>query len=241
MGGRHFWDEYLDTYSMASTNMLTPARTEDAIVTSKAEPERPAKNAFITAMLRDTSFVRRVPLNQARSVPGRHLACGSMSATQILNQEMQSCGVQALGQGQDMPHDIAAAKEWARSIKRDVFALWIAARDSRTPMSAKLVAGAVAAYALSPIDLIPDFIPVIGYLDDLLIVPLGILLAVRLVPQALMREFRETASLQEGKPVSRAGLAAVILIWISVAALSTWTTYRYFYSSWELGSISPSH
>jgi len=77
-------------------------------------------------------------------------------------------------------------------------------------------------------------------LDDLLIVPLGILLAVRLVPQALMREFRETASLQEGKPVSRAGLAAVILIWISVAALSTWTTYRYFYSSWELGSISPS-
>lgn len=139
-----------------------------------------------------------------------------------------------------MPHDIAAAKEWARSIKRDVFALWIAARDSRTPMSAKLVAGAVAAYALSPIDLIPDFIPVIGYLDDLLIVPLGILLAVRLVPQALMREFRETASLQEGKPVSRAGLAAVILIWISVAALSTWTTYRYFYSSWELGSISPS-
>ena len=69
---------------------------------------------------------------------------------------------------------IASAKQWAKAIKRDVVALWIAARDARTPLAAKVVAGAVAAYALSPIDLIPDFIPVLGYLDDLLIVPLGI-------------------------------------------------------------------
>ena len=71
-------------------------------------------------------------------------------------------------------------KSWARALKRDVVALWLAARDSRTPFGAKLVAGAVAAYALSPIDLIPDFIPLLGYLDDLLLVPVGIWLAVRM-------------------------------------------------------------
>ena len=70
-------------------------------------------------------------------------------------------------------------KNWARQLKRDVVALWIAARDPRTPWLAKLVAAAVAGYALSPIDLIPDFIPVLGYLDDLLIVPAGIALADR--------------------------------------------------------------
>ena len=69
-------------------------------------------------------------------------------------------------------------KQWARAIKRDVVALWLAARDPRVPWFAKVLAGAVAAYALSPIDLIPDFIPVLGYLDDLLIVPLGILATV---------------------------------------------------------------
>ncbi|MBX4420846.1 DUF1232 domain-containing protein, partial [Mycobacterium tuberculosis] len=72
-------------------------------------------------------------------------------------------------------------KQWARRIKRDVVALWIAARDPRTPTLAKVIAGFVAAYALSPIDLIPDFIPVVGYLDDLLIVPAGILLAIKLI------------------------------------------------------------
>ena len=101
------------------------------------------------------------------------------------------------------------AKGWARGIKRDVVALWIVARDPRTPVLAKITAGAVAAYALSPIDLIPDFVPVLGYLDDLLIVPLAIMLAVRLVPPALMVEFREAAKAREGHPISRAGLAAV--------------------------------
>jgi len=71
---------------------------------------------------------------------------------------------------------LKAAKQWARAIKQDVVAVWIAARDPRVPWYAKLLAGAVAAYALSPIDLIPDFIPVLGYLDDVIIVPAGILL-----------------------------------------------------------------
>ncbi|BCM18647.1 hypothetical protein MJ8_24190 [Mesorhizobium sp. J8] len=114
-----------------------------------------------------------------------------------------------------------AAKQWARNIKRDVVALWIAARDPRVPWYAKATAGAVAAYALSPVDLIPDFIPVIGYLDDLLIVPVGIMLAVKLVPADLMREFREEAMRRE-KPVSKAGLAFMLALWAMAAVALTW-------------------
>jgi len=86
---------------------------------------------------------------------------------------------------------------------------------------AKAFAGAVAAYALSPIDLIPDFIPVLGYLDDLIIVPLGILLAVKLVPPELMAEFRAEATRWE-RPMSRAGLALIVAIWILAAILLAW-------------------
>jgi uncharacterized membrane protein YkvA (DUF1232 family) len=75
---------------------------------------------------------------------------------------------------------LSTLRLWAKTVERDVIALWLAARDSRTPWYAKLIAAAVAAYALSPIDLIPDFIPVLGYLDDLIIVPLGILLVLKL-------------------------------------------------------------
>jgi uncharacterized membrane protein YkvA (DUF1232 family) len=114
------------------------------------------------------------------------------------------------------------AKAWARSIKRDVVALWIAARDRRTPWYAKLAAAAVAAYALSPIDLIPDFIPVLGYLDDLVIVPAGIMLAVALIPADLMAEFRAKAADREGQPKSAAGGAAIASIWLAAAALLMW-------------------
>jgi uncharacterized membrane protein YkvA (DUF1232 family) len=114
---------------------------------------------------------------------------------------------------------IERLKEWARAVKRDVVALWLAARDPRVPWYAKAVAGAVAAYALSPIDLIPDFVPVLGYLDDLLIVPLGIALAVRLIPEAVLADLRVKAA-QQQRPTSRAGLAAVILIWLAAIALT---------------------
>ncbi|MEB2845995.1 DUF1232 domain-containing protein [Rhizobiales bacterium RZME27] len=120
------------------------------------------------------------------------------------------------------------AKLWAKRLKREVVALWIAARDPRVPVSAKLVAGSVAAYALSPIDLIPDFIPILGYLDDLLIVPLGIMLAVRLVPQALMTEFREQAALREGRPTSRSGFAAILAIWLLCLILLLWVLVDLF-------------
>ena len=105
-------------------------------------------------------------------------------------------------------------KSWARTLKRDIVALWLAARDRRVPLGAKLVAGAVAAYALSPIDLIPDFIPVIGLLDDLVLVPAGIWLAVRLVPPALLAEFRQQAVVRE-KPISRTAAVVIALLWLA--------------------------
>jgi uncharacterized membrane protein YkvA (DUF1232 family) len=117
-------------------------------------------------------------------------------------------------------------KSWARGIKRDVVALWIAARDPRVPWYAKAVAGAVAAYALSPIDLIPDFIPVVGYLDDLLIVPAGIMLAIRLIPPELMDEMRAEAAKRESRPAGWTGAATIIAIWVAAAALLIWLFLR---------------
>lgn len=111
---------------------------------------------------------------------------------------------------------------WAHSLKRDVVALWIAARDPRTPRGARWLAGFVAAYALSPIDLIPDFIPVIGYLDDLIIVPLGLYLAVRQIPPVLMLEFRASAAARKARPVSHLALAAFVLVWLVCTALAGW-------------------
>jgi uncharacterized membrane protein YkvA (DUF1232 family) len=83
------------------------------------------------------------------------------------------------------------AKAWAQNLKRDAKALRLASRDPRVPWYAKAIVAAVVAYALSPIDLIPDFIPVLGYLDDIVIVPAGIFLAISCIPPALMAEFRE--------------------------------------------------
>jgi uncharacterized membrane protein YkvA (DUF1232 family) len=120
---------------------------------------------------------------------------------------------------------IEGLKRWARGLKRDVVALWLAARDPRTPMVAKVVAGLTAAYALSPIDLIPDFIPVLGYLDDLLIVPAGIWLALRLIPPALMAELRAEAEAHD-RPRSLAGAAGVVAIWLVAVALFGWLWLR---------------
>ena len=115
-------------------------------------------------------------------------------------------------------------RSWARSLKGDVVALWFAARDPRTPWAAKVVAAMVAAYALSPIDLIPDFVPVLGYLDDLLIVPLGVMLAVRLVPPPLMAEFRRRAA-EVDRPTSKVAAMAIVTVWLAlliIAAIWLW-------------------
>ena len=117
----------------------------------------------------------------------------------------------------------ARLRDWAVALKRDVLALWLAARDPRTPLVAKLLAAAVAAYALSPIDLIPDFIPVLGLLDDLLIVPAGIWLVLRLVPAELMAELREEAAALARRPGSAAGAVFVLAVWLfAVAMLVLW-------------------
>jgi len=120
------------------------------------------------------------------------------------------------------------AKTWAWSIKTDVVALYIAAKDTRTPLSAKVISAAIVAYALSPIDLIPDFIPVLGYLDDLLIVPLGILLAVCLFPAPLMSEFRFLASDHERLQKNQTGAIAVICIWLIGPIAIGWWLYHLF-------------
>jgi uncharacterized membrane protein YkvA (DUF1232 family) len=123
---------------------------------------------------------------------------------------------------------IDKAKQWARSVKRDVVALYIAGRDQRTPWHAKAVAVAIAAYAISPIDLIPDFIPILGYLDDLIIVPLGIMLAVRLIPADLMAEFRHAAVERGRLPAHWAGAAIIIAIWIfGFLAFALWLAPRF--------------
>lgn len=106
------------------------------------------------------------------------------------------------------------AHRWAREVKADVHALWLAARDARTPWYAKVLAAVVAAYALSPIDLIPDFIPVLGYLDDVVLVPLGVLLVIRLIPGEVMEQHRAAARLAVHQPVSRAAALVIVGIWI---------------------------
>jgi uncharacterized membrane protein YkvA (DUF1232 family) len=116
--------------------------------------------------------------------------------------------------------------EWARALKRDVVALWLAARDRRVPWRAKIVAGAVAAYALSPIDFIPDFVPVLGYLDDLIIVPAGIWLAIRLVPAALMLEFRAEAVRRETRPKSYGAAVLIAAVWAVGVALTVYVVMR---------------
>jgi len=118
---------------------------------------------------------------------------------------------------------------WARIIKRDVVALYLAARDPRVPWFAKVIAALVAAYALSPIDLIPDFIPVLGYLDDVILVPLGIMLAVRLVPVDVMAELRAEADRRVARPTSRTSALAVVVIWLIAAGAITWWATKVLY------------
>ena len=119
-------------------------------------------------------------------------------------------------------------KHWALIARRDLHAIYLAARDPRVPWYAKAVALFVAGYALSPIDLIPDFIPVLGHVDDLVIVPIGIWLAVRLIPPDILKEHRAAAELAARVPVSKIGAAAIIAIWILLAVAAAWIGYRYF-------------
>jgi uncharacterized membrane protein YkvA (DUF1232 family) len=122
---------------------------------------------------------------------------------------------------------VAGLRRWARALKVETLALYLVARDPRVPWHARLFVAAVVAYALSPIDLIPDFIPVLGYLDDLVLVPLGIALVVKLTPAPVLADARVRAAATAARPVSRAGAAVVIALWLLAVALA-WVGWRHW-------------
>jgi len=113
-------------------------------------------------------------------------------------------------------------RERARRLKTEVYALYLAYQDPRVPWHARAFAACVVAYGFSPIDLIPDFIPVLGYLDDLLFVPLGIWLALKMIPPQVMAECREKAQevMRQGKPVNRAAAVVIVAVWLLLAGLA---------------------
>jgi uncharacterized membrane protein YkvA (DUF1232 family) len=122
----------------------------------------------------------------------------------------------------------ALLEEWARRIKRDAITVYFAARDPRTPVPAKIIAVAVAAYALSPIDLIPDFIPVLGYVDDLLLLPVGIWMVVRILPAEVLVQSRAKAELAAFSPRSRVAAIVIVGLWATCAAgLGYWLLQAY--------------
>lgn len=118
---------------------------------------------------------------------------------------------------------LSSLRKWAKELRQQTLVVYFAARDPRTPWPVRLLALLVAAYALSPIDLIPDFIPVLGYLDDLIIVPLGLVLVLRLVPPEVMIAAREKATVAVNRPVSRAMAVVIAGIWAAaIGALVLW-------------------
>jgi uncharacterized membrane protein YkvA (DUF1232 family) len=113
-------------------------------------------------------------------------------------------------------------KRQARELKIQVYAVYLAYRDPRVPLYARIFAACVVAYAFSPIDLIPDPIPVLGYLDDLVVVPLGIALALKMIPADVMAECRDKSRqvIEQGKPVSKAAAVFIVAIWLLLALLA---------------------
>lgn len=124
----------------------------------------------------------------------------------------------------------AKLKQRVRHLKTETFALYLAARDPRTPWYAKLIVAGIVAYAFSPIDLIPDFVPVFGYLDDLILIPMGIALAIKLIPDFVLADCRTRAqeTMQNGEPASRIAGAVIVLIWLVLAALCIVWAYDAF-------------
>ena len=121
-------------------------------------------------------------------------------------------------------------KQRARRIKQETYALYLAARHPHTPWFAKMLAAAIVAYALSPIDLIPDFIPVLGLLDDIILLPLAMVVAIRMIPDEVLVECRAQAdtAFVDGKPVSRTAAAVIVAIWVVAAAVFAVWLWRLF-------------
>jgi uncharacterized membrane protein YkvA (DUF1232 family) len=117
-------------------------------------------------------------------------------------------------------------RDWARLARRDVHAIYLASRDPRVPWYAKALAVFIVGYALSPIDLIPDFIPILGHLDEVILLPLGILLVVRLIPMDVMAEHRQSAAVAQERPAGPATFV-IVGIWLALVALAGWLAYRW--------------
>src|SRR5450759_401418 len=119
-------------------------------------------------------------------------------------------------------------RRWAARLKTETSAVYLACRDPRTPWYAKALALLVVGYALSPIDLIPDFIPVLGYLDDLILIPLGLMLVIRLIPADVLSECRQKSEEIVGRATRAGKIAAVVIvtIWLLTAALVVWLILR---------------
>ncbi|MEG4809567.1 YkvA family protein [Microcoleus sp. F8-D3] len=113
-------------------------------------------------------------------------------------------------------------KQAARRLKKETYAVYLASTDQRVPWYARILAGLTVAYAFSPIDLIPDFIPILGYLDDLIIVPVGIWLVLKMIPPQVLADCREktAAEIERGKPINRAAAVAIVAIWIGLGILA---------------------
>ena len=122
---------------------------------------------------------------------------------------------------------LSRLRQWARAIQRDAHALYIAARHPRTPWYAKALALAIAAYAFSPIDLIPDFIPILGFVDDLILLPLAIVFVLTLIPADVMAESQAAAAAAADRPVSRAAAVLIVLVWLTAIGLTGALAYRY--------------
>jgi uncharacterized membrane protein YkvA (DUF1232 family) len=120
-------------------------------------------------------------------------------------------------------------KARARQLKIEVYALYLAYKDTRTPWYARIFAAVVVGYAFSPIDLIPDPIPILGYLDDLVLIPLGAYLAVKMIPAQVMDESRVKAKevIAQGMPVNKVAAVVIVLIWIGLAAAAGFFVYRW--------------
>ncbi|GAA4857426.1 DUF1232 domain-containing protein [Luteimonas vadosa] len=116
----------------------------------------------------------------------------------------------------------ARLRDRARALKRQALLVWFAARDPGMPWGVRLLALAVAAYAFSPVDLIPDFIPVLGLLDDLVLVPLGVMLVVRLTPASVVARAQAQADTAADKPASRTAAAVVVVVWLGAIAWFAW-------------------
>ena len=121
-------------------------------------------------------------------------------------------------------------KQQARGVKRESYALYFACRDPRVPWYAKALAVVVVAYAFSPIDLIPDFIPVIGYLDDIVLIPLGVVAVRAMIPAAVLEDCRERAKQLEEEPTSWTGAVVIGAIWLGLTAAAVYGIYSHFYT-----------